>query len=154
MMRRRDKEIRDIEEIESIIRKALVCRLGLSDDNNPYIIPVNFGYENGSLYIHSAQTGKKLEILKKNNNVCFEFDIDHEFVMGAPPCKSTMKFKSVVGNGKAMFIENLELKKYALKIITNQYIKNNSFEFQEDLVQKMTIMKIDIKSMTGKKSVN
>ena len=62
-MRRKDKEIKDKFEIETIINRAEVCRIGLSDDNMPYVIPVNYGYRNNCLYIHSASEGKKIDII-------------------------------------------------------------------------------------------
>ena len=77
-MRRKDKEITDKAEIESIIGSSMVCRLAMTDKNRPYIVPLCFGYKDNTLYFHSAGQGKKLDILKKNNLVCFEFDIDYE----------------------------------------------------------------------------
>ena len=62
-MRRKDKEIKDKKEIESIIKRAKVCRIALSDNNMPYIIPVNYGYKNNCIYIHSASEGKKIDII-------------------------------------------------------------------------------------------
>jgi nitroimidazol reductase NimA-like FMN-containing flavoprotein (pyridoxamine 5'-phosphate oxidase superfamily) len=73
-LRRADKEITDRDEIESIIRKSLVCRLGLTDNARLYIVPLCFGYTDNRLYFHSATEGRKIEILKRNNEVCFEFD--------------------------------------------------------------------------------
>ncbi|MBU3917342.1 pyridoxamine 5'-phosphate oxidase family protein, partial [bacterium] len=71
-MRRKEKEITDKAIIDSIINDSKVCRLGLSDDNRPYVVPLCFGYENDTLYFHSAHKGMKLDILKKNKQVCFE----------------------------------------------------------------------------------
>ena len=65
-MRRSDREIHDLPAIEAIIGKAAVCRIGLSDNNVPYVIPVNFGYANKMIFIHGANAGRKIEILKKN----------------------------------------------------------------------------------------
>jgi len=79
-MRKKEKEITDKTEIESIILRSSVCRLALSEDNQPYIIPLCFGYEENTLYFHSALEGKKLGILRSNNKVCFEFDSDHRIV--------------------------------------------------------------------------
>jgi hypothetical protein len=79
-MRRREKEIRDKNEMEAIIRSSSVCRLALSRDNVPYIVPLCFGYQENALYFHTARDDEKLRILEKNRNVCFEFDIDQEIV--------------------------------------------------------------------------
>ena len=81
-MRRKDKEIIDVNEKINVIKKCKVCRIGLSENNIPYIIPLNFGYkyENNllTLYFHSALEGKKLDIIKNNNNACFEIDCDNK----------------------------------------------------------------------------
>ena len=75
-MRRKDKEIKDKAEIESIIKRATVCRIGLSENNVAYIVPMNFGYKDNSLYFHSAPMGKKIEIIKGFDNTLWLIDFD------------------------------------------------------------------------------
>lgn len=102
-MRRKDKEIKDRAAIESIIRCSKVCRLTMADGNLPYRIPLSFVYKNNTLYFHSANQGKKLDILKKNNQVCFEFDIDPKPIKADTGCEWEMKYKSVIGFERAFF---------------------------------------------------
>ena len=85
-MRRKEKEIIEKSEIEAVIHKSMVCRLGLSDDDMPYIVPLCFGYQDNTIYVHSSLEGKKLDILRKNHNVCFEFDINTEIVEKGNAC--------------------------------------------------------------------
>ena len=68
-MRRKDKEITDITETENIIRNSLVCRLALSWEDKPYIVPISFGYDGACIYFHSAVSGKKIDYMTKNQNV-------------------------------------------------------------------------------------
>lgn len=152
MMRRKDKEIKDQKEIISILNRAKVCRIALSDNNIPYIIPINYGYKNNYLFFHSAPEGKKINILKKNNNICFEVDIDHELIISEAACSSSMKYRSVIGLGKAEIIENFQEKKDALDIIITHYFPNFKPEYKESQVNKLSIIKIKIENMTGKKS--
>ncbi|MBF0397778.1 MAG: pyridoxamine 5'-phosphate oxidase family protein [Desulfobacterales bacterium] len=150
-MRRKDKEITDKTIIDSIINKASVCRLALSDENIPYIVPLSFGYKDNALYFHSAPQGKKIDILKKNNKVCFEFDISNDIVKDEIACKWGMKYFSIIGFGKAEFIDDLELKQNALNIIMEHY-SNQSFTYLDDIVEKIAIIKVDIENISGKKS--
>ena len=151
-MRRKEKEITDKSEIESIIRKSMVCRLGLADDSTPYVVPLCFGYDNGALFFHSAKEGRKIEILKKNNQVCFEFDIAPEVQPGGrEACAWGMKYRSVIGFGKASFIEDPEKRRKALDIIMRQYA-DGDFEYSEKSFEKALVIKVEIESMTGKKS--
>ena len=77
-MTKREFKITDEAEIREILDTAKVLRLGLAVDNEPHIIPLNYGYsmEEGKLtfYLHSAVKGSKLELMGKNPNVCFELD--------------------------------------------------------------------------------
>ncbi|MHC4725814.1 MAG: pyridoxamine 5'-phosphate oxidase family protein [Planctomycetota bacterium] len=149
-MRRKDQEINDIAAIEDIIRKAQVCRLALSENGQPYIIPLCFGYKNITLYFHTALEGKKLDILRKNNNVCFEIDTDRELVKGKKACNCSMKYRSVIGFGKAELIEDIELKRKALNIIMQNYYEG-FFKYPDVSIQNTVIIKVEIESMTGKK---
>jgi len=150
-MRRKDKEITDRTEIDAIIRRASVCRLALADQNQPYIIPLCFGYRENTLYFHSARSGKKLDILKKNNRVCFEFDIDCDTIKSDKACDWGMKYKSVVGFGTASLVEGFDLKCRALDIIMHQY-SDRSFEYPETKVKNTVVIQVEIAHMTGKAS--
>lgn len=149
-MRREDQEITDIASIEDIIGKGQVCRLALSENERPYIVPLCFGYKDNNLYFHTAREGKKLEIIKKNNNVCFEIDIDQELVKGKKACNCSMKYRSVIGFGKAELIEAIELKRRALNIIMQNYYEG-FFKYPEESIKNTAIIKVEIESMTGKK---
>jgi nitroimidazol reductase NimA-like FMN-containing flavoprotein (pyridoxamine 5'-phosphate oxidase superfamily) len=150
-MRRKDKEITDQDLIQSIIRKSIVCRLAMTDGNHPYIVPLCFGFKDNCLYFHCAKEGKKIDLLKMNDNVCFEFDVDQEVVPSESACMFGMKFFSVIGFGRASFIEDDLEKEKALDIIMQQY-SDKKFDYMEDFIQHMFIIKVDIDSMTGKQS--
>ncbi len=150
-MRREDKEINDIKEIESIISRCDVCRIALCENNSPYIVPVSFGYKDKCLYFHSAADGRKIDIIKKNNRVCFEFDIHKGLIKSQNPCNWDVKYYSVIGSGKAFFIESIEGKTKALDIITGHY-SGDAFEYQKNSVDNVTVIKVEIENLTGKKS--
>jgi len=150
-MRRRDKEITDRALMESVIRRARVCRLAICDRGRPYVVPMCFGYRDGALYFHGAKEGMKVDILRRNNNVCVEFDVDTELVTGDEAAKFTMKYRSVIAFGKAVFIEDLAAKREALDILMSQY-SEGSFEYPEPAVRNVGIFRVDVESMTGKQS--
>ena len=150
-MRRNEKEITDIEEIEKIIKKGNVCHLGLVDNDEPYIVPVNFGYERHALYFHSALEGRKVELIKKNNKICFEIDTDVEIVSSEKPCDWTTKYRSVIGVGRAHILNSDEDKAHGLSLIMKQY-SDGEPESDFEKLDLVLIVKIDIESITGKKS--
>ena len=150
-MRRSDKEITDKKAIEDIILRSKVCKLAMCEENMPYIVPMCFGFKNNTLYFHSAPKGKKIEILKKNPNVCFEFELLTQVIKSAKACKWGMKYRSVIGFGKASFIAEDDLKQQAFDIIMNQYT-DGSFIYEKALLRSVVIIKVEIHSMTGKQS--
>jgi len=153
-LRRKDREVKDKETIESIIKGATVCRIALSENNVPYIVPVAFGYKDNCLYFHSAPQGRKIDVIKQNNNVCFELDIDCELAKKSEqPCSWSMKYRSVIGFGKAFFIDGVKEKRTALNIIVEHYSGNpNEYPYPEDVISNMAVIKVEIDSMTGKQS--
>ena len=152
-MRRNDREITDLSKIEDIIRKCRVCRIGLSYNNQPYIIPVNFGYRESTLYFHSAREGTKINIIKSNPNVCFEFDIDLGIVRSEESgCNWSNRYQSVIGHGKVEIIEEIEEKRDALDILMSNY-SDEKFDYPFSSIQNTFMFKVRIESMTGKQSI-
>jgi uncharacterized protein len=73
-VRRKDREITDSLQIIDILQKADVCRIAMCHNNVPYVVTMNFGLGRDGfspLYFHCASEGKKIDILRKNNLVCF-----------------------------------------------------------------------------------
>lgn len=151
-MRRRDKQITDRAEIESIIQKAAICRIALCVNNVPYIVPLNYGYKDNALYLHSAREGKKIDMLAKNSRVCFEIDTDHELVLCEDGCECSFKYKSVIGFGEAHIVNDPVEKKNALDVIMEHYTGKTSFNYGEKAINAVAVIKLEIESMTGKKS--
>ena len=145
------REITDIDEIEGIIKKAICCRIGVVDNDEPYVVPVCFGYERNVLYFHGALVGRKVELIKKNNKICFEIDTDVEIVNVETPCDSVVKYRSVIGVGRAYILEDDEEKTHGLNLITKQYTKGD-LSFPKSELDKTLVVKVGIKSITGKKS--
>ncbi|MBW1784228.1 MAG: pyridoxamine 5'-phosphate oxidase family protein [Deltaproteobacteria bacterium] len=150
-MRRTEKEIKDKTAIEAIIHKSTVCRLGLSDGYTPYIVPVCFGYQDHTIYVHGSPKGKKIEMIQKNQYVCIEFDINITIVEAERACDWGVKYQSVIGFGKASFLKDRDEKRRALNIIMSQY-SEQTFQFPEKVLSKTAVIKIEVDRMTGKQS--
>lgn len=150
-MRGKEKEITARSEIEDVIHRSIVCRIGMSDDDMPYVVPLCFGYQDNAIYVHGSLKGKKAEILRKNPNVCFEFDIDAEIVEAETACEWGMRYQSVIGFGRASFLEESDEKRRALDVIMNQY-SDRPFRFPDEAINGTAVIRIEIASMTGKRA--
>jgi len=150
-MRRKDREITDLGEIEDIIEKAIVCRIGLAEGNEPYVVPVCFGYERGALYFHGAGVGRKIDMLKKNNRVCFEIDGDVGVRSAEKACNFSLKYRSVIGVGRAYILNKEEEKARALNVIMKHY-SGREFSYTKKDLDSVLVWKIEVESLTGKKA--
>jgi len=150
-MRRAEKKITDQAFVELVIRNSLVCRIAMCDGGMPYIVPLSFGYENGHIYLHSARDGEKIDILKRNPRVCFEFETDCEALPAEQACDFTMRYRSVIGYGTASFIEDAPEKIRAVQTIMSHYTTRD-FTFVESDVDKIVVIRIDITEISGKQS--
>jgi nitroimidazol reductase NimA-like FMN-containing flavoprotein (pyridoxamine 5'-phosphate oxidase superfamily) len=146
------KLINDQQKIEEILSKAKFIRIALSDGDTPHIIPMAFGYENNSIYLHSSKHGEKIDILKKNPQICFEADIDADVIVTADICTYDVRYRSVIGYGQAKFLEDYNEKVEGLTIMSKHYEKKGPFDFAEEKVNRLLVIKIEIEHMTGKES--
>ena len=154
-MRRKDREVSDRSGIEEIILRCKTCHVAMSDDGMPYVIPLSFGYrfldENKlELYFHSAFEGRKMDILKKNNRVCFEMSYEGESLFPDVPCKSGYYYGSVIGNGEAVFITDSTDKCEALSILF-KHQTGRDVEFSSEQAETVCVYKIVSNDFTGKK---
>ena len=153
-MRRKDKEVLDEKIINEILTKSEFCRIAINDYEYPYLVPLNYGYCDNALYFHSAAEGKKIELLKKNNKVCFEIEHTAKTILNETPGKSTTKYLTVIGYGEIEIITDTNEKIKGLDIIMSHYSNNGNNEYNQGQVNNLVILKLNINSLTAKRSGN
>ncbi|KUG23002.1 pyridoxamine 5'-phosphate oxidase-related [hydrocarbon metagenome] len=149
-MRKKEREIKDRQAIDDIIRRCQVCHLAMCDDGQPYVVPLNFGYDDSFLYFHAALEGRKIDIIKRNNRVGFEFDILHDIVKAEKACDWGARYESVIGSGAAEIVDDLETKNTALECIMRQY-GSEAKDFPDDIMKKTLIIRVRILEISGKR---
>ncbi|MFO7721659.1 MAG: pyridoxamine 5'-phosphate oxidase family protein [Bacteroidales bacterium] len=151
----RKSTFNDPRRVYDIIKSCQVCYMGMVDDENlPYVLPFNFGFEDGVIYLHSAGSGKKINILKQRPEVCIAFSTDHEtrFVNENVACSYGMRFRSVLAYGKVVFIDDPEEKKRVLNIIMKHYTGRDDFQYNMPAVMDVCVYRVEVSSYTGKES--
>lgn len=153
-MRRKDREVTGREEILAILHDCEVIRIGLCDDHQPYIVPMNFAYEvteeNLWIYLHCASQGKKIDIMKKNNRVCFEGDHSYQLVEREETCSWTALFKSVMGEGTIEILSEEEDKIHALDLLMKRHGFQGKPQYSPGAAAAVTALRITVTGITGK----
>ena len=158
-MRRKDREIADPTEIAKIMSNAQVGRIGLSMNEQPYVVPVNFAFDRERIYFHCADTGMKLEFLRTNPRVCFEVDENLGIVPGPVPWMFGFAYRSVIAFGTARVLTDAEEKTMATRLITAKYAGKEmagmitpklTERYRSSLGSRLVIVEVKVESITGK----
>ena len=153
-MRRSDRAITDLFEIQQILDKTKTLHLGLFDEGYPYIVPLHYGYElkDGSLtfYMHGAREGHKLDLIRSNPNVCVELDCDIELISGGEvPCNYGSTYSSVIARGKAELVTDEAEKIHGLNLLM-KHQTGHTFEFDSRMAASVAVIKVTADSYTAK----
>lgn len=155
-MRRKDREVTDAEKIEEILEACGCCRIGLVDEGEAYIVPLNFGYEqtNGSftLYFHCAREGRKMDLIPQQRSVSFEMDANHSLVEGAAGCDFSYRYQCIMGKGRMEVLEEPEEKLHGLRQIMKHYSGKEDWEFQPDTVKRVQVLRLSVAELSCKEN--
>lgn len=153
-MRRHEKAMTDRVQIDDVIRGSTVCRVAMSDGDQPYVVPLCFGYDGTAVYFHCALEGRKIEVLRRNPRVCLEFDLAGNLVRGDQACMWSIEYRSVIAFGTAELVHDPAGKRYALGLLMGQYADPaHQFSFPDDQVARTTVIKVVLNEISGKQSI-
>lgn len=155
-MRRIQQEIKDKSIIDKILSTSEICRLGFIDNDRAYILPFNYGYQDGFIYIHCAREGKKIDLIRKNNLVCIEIEQIAKIERYKKACKWETRYRSLTGYGKIEIITDYEQKRKGLDVIMkhNRADASHDLNYEKSKVDSILILKVEITEVTGKQSGN
>lgn len=153
-MTKREREVTDINEIIRYLDAAKVLHLGLVDGDEPYVVPMNYGYtmEEGklTLYLHGATRGRKLDVMRANPKVFFSLECDLQPFEGTVACKYGLAYASVMGRGIATIVEDVEEKKKGLSVLMKTQT-GKDFTFEDRLTTIVSVIRIDVLEFTAKR---
>ncbi|HHX31554.1 MAG TPA: pyridoxamine 5'-phosphate oxidase family protein [Bacteroidales bacterium] len=149
----RTVSVSDLSSVEEIIKSCDICNVGMVDSSGvPYVLPMNFGYKEGVIYLHSAQEGSSVSMLEVNPNVCITFCSNTKLVWQNEEvaCSYRMRCESAICHGKVVFEEDFDEKVKALNIIMSQY-SSREFNYSDPSVNNVKIWKVAIDKHSAKK---
>ena len=150
---KREQRITDQTQILKLLDAGKVLHLGLCVDNEPYVVPMNYGYtmedEKLVLYLHSSVRGKKLDMLRANPKVYFEFATDLQPFGSGKPCQYGLAYSAVLGKGIATIVEDVEEKKHAMAVLMKTQT-GKDFVFNDEWVSIVAVIRIDVAEYAAK----
>lgn len=150
---RREREVTDPAQILDILNRAKIVHLGLVDGDEPYVIPMNYGFtmEEGklTLYLHGAKKGRKLDLIRANPKTFFSMECDVQPFEGDIACRYGIAYASLMGSGTAEIVEDVEEKKKGLTLLMKAQT-GQDFSFDEKMVSIVSVIRIDVSAYTAK----
>jgi len=150
MREKRTIETRD--EIDAVIHGSAVCRIAMALDNRPYVIPLSFGYDGKSVYVHTGMKGKKIDHFLNNRSVCFEVEREAGIrENGEKACRWSFTYETVIGYGTIREITEPVDREQALNEIMRHY-SGRAWPFDEEALARTRLWRIDLDRLTGKRN--
>jgi uncharacterized protein len=154
-MRRTDRLLENKDEILEILNDGKIIQIAFQDKNEPYIVTLNYGYDwsNDKLlfYFHSANEGRKIDLIKSNPRVCFSITICDPFIAGEKACNYGMKYRSIVGYGVIRIIQSEEERKNGLNLLMENYTGKGQWGYDEEILKKITVTCLEVETLSGKR---
>ena len=146
---RRFKQQLSAKECEDILREGKRGVLALSgDEGYPYAVPMDYVYDSGCLYFHSALQGHKLDAIRSCDKASFN-------VLSEPQAADdgwSYFFDSVTLFGRVRVITDEAQRTDKLRLLGNKYFPSE--EMTESDIQKnaarCAVLELKIEHMTGK----
>lgn len=150
---RREREVTDPAQIREILDKSMIAHIGMVDGDEPYVVPMNYGYtmEDGKLtiYLHGARWGRKLDVIRANPKVFFCAHCDVVPFEGDIACRYGTAYASIMGSGTAEILEDPAQKAVGLSVLMKTQT-GKDFTFDDKMVSIVSVIKIDIDEFTAK----
>jgi nitroimidazol reductase NimA-like FMN-containing flavoprotein (pyridoxamine 5'-phosphate oxidase superfamily) len=152
LMRKQKNLVSDQAGMEAILQKALVLRVAMCRDGQPYVVPVNFAYAESLIYFHTGHKGMKMDFLAANDRVCFEVDTEVKLLPAEGPCDWSVRYESVVGFGRARKVEDQDERLKGIRLIMEHYNGPGEYDFPAPNLARTAVVCIEIDEMTGRRS--
>lgn len=149
----RDKAHYDYETVHRILDAGLLAQVGLVQDGAAVVIPMIYGREDQTLFLHGARKARVIRLLEQNQDACVNVTLVDGLVFARSAFNSSMNYRSVTVFGKPRLIESTEDKVNAMRIISEHSMPGRWDELRPPLPRevKMTgVIALDITHASAK----
>ncbi|TCZ80113.1 pyridoxamine 5'-phosphate oxidase family protein [Paenibacillus albiflavus] len=116
------RECLDQDKINHFLSTSEVGFLGLANDDQPYVVPLNYVWWNERIYFHGADTGRKVTMMDNNPNVCFTVSQAYGTITDPVPAHTDTAYMSVMLFGRGERVTDLDEATAALQQMLNKYV--------------------------------
>jgi nitroimidazol reductase NimA-like FMN-containing flavoprotein (pyridoxamine 5'-phosphate oxidase superfamily) len=149
----REKAAYDRDTVHEILDAGLVAHVGFVQDGAPVVVPMLYGRDGETLYLHGARKARVIRLLEGTGTACINVTLLDGLVFARSAFASSMNYRSVTVYGNARLVDDWEDKKHALHVIAECTMPGRRAELRQstDNELKMTgVIAVDIESASAK----
>jgi len=151
----REKAAYDKATVHAILDSALVASVAFVQDGSPVVVPMIFGRDGETIYLHGARKARVVRLLEKTDRACLNVTHVDGLVLARSAFHSSMRYRSATVFGKPMLVKSEEEKVHGMRVISEQLMPGRWDELREPLDKeiKMTgVIALEIESASAKTS--
>jgi len=149
----REKAAYDRATVHGILDSALLAHVAFVEDGRPVVVPMLYGRDGETLYLHGARKARIIRLLERTGVACVNVTHVDGLVIARSAFNSSMNYRSVTVFGPARLVDGDREKRHALRIITESTMPGRWEELRppHDRELLMTgVIAIDIESASAK----
>ena len=132
--------------LDAFFQRADEIFVSFSGGEFPYVLPLNFVWLDGHIYLHCAFTGRKIDLIRQDGRAGFAAALDVTIVRE----QSTTWYKSVSGCGRVRIVEDMEEKRRALDALSLRYAARCPRPTPDAMLRRVNVLRIDVEDIRGK----
>lgn len=151
----KEKATYDKRSVHAILDSALVASVGFVDDGNSVVVPMIYGREEETLFLHGARKARIIRLLEQSPQVCLNVTLLDGIVFARSAFNSSMNYRSATVFGSARFVDDWDEKVHAMRVISEHTMPGRWDELRAPLDKevKMTgVIAVTIDSASAKVS--
>ena len=140
-------------QVYQILDAGLVAQVAFSEDDQPFIVPMIYGREGNTLYLHGARKSRLVRLLARYPKVCVQVTLLDGIVVARSTFNSSMNYRSVTVFGVPQLIEDAQEKQKALKVISEQLLPGRWQEVRPSFYREVAmtgVLRLEIESASAK----
>lgn len=149
----REKAAYDKDKVHAILDSVLVASAGFVQDGQAVVVPMIYGREDETIYLHGARKARVIRLLEETRQVCLNVTHIDGIVFARSAFNSSMNYRSVTVFGSARLVEDYDDKVHAMRVISEHVMPGRWDELREPLEKevKMTgVIAVAIESASAK----
>lgn len=149
----REKAVYETDAVHAVLDAALVAVVGFVQDGAPVVVPMIYGREDETIYLHGARKARVIRLLEQTPAACLNVTLVDGLVFARSAFNSSLNYRSATVFGKPRLIEDKDEKLHAMRVISEHSMPGRWEELREPLRREVSmtgVIALEIETASAK----